>query len=283
MDSMPAQSRRAFIGAVLTVGAVGGAGGVRKYHVRPQPRPGVPNLPYQPYLAPPVPIPVHALSLPGVVLSPAEAATGIAPAATTAQDTGGLLILNPAKSPAVADVLPGSALRIGGGSVVAPKVKVYQFIPTSLTIDHCTISELALWIYETGEWRLRLRADQNPRVVTTTATTLATVTTAATTTSTTTVPAVQIRGLPPIALKETAHLKRNRFLVTVQGLGAFTEPLAVPNDPGQLGKPALLVLPRIEFWVQSGDPLNVVQGGCDRDAKTFFNMIDRALLEFTYR
>ena len=94
---------------------------------------------------------------------------------------------------------------------------------------------------------------------------------------------VPIRALPKVQTKQTAHLKRNLFIIRLRGLGSFTEPLATPPSIPSQGKPMLLSLEPIEFWVQNGVPYTLVLQGQHPDAANFFDKIDRVEIEFTYR
>jgi hypothetical protein len=167
------------------------------------------------------------------------------------------------------------------------RVKEFQFIPTALQIDHCSISRIALFIEDNGHWRLSLQADQNPLVEESTALTTVlpstTLNTGLPAPGKPALPTAPIRGLPAVRLKHTTFLKRNLFVIRVRGLGDFAEPIAVPPAPPALGKPVLLSLPSIEFWVQNGVQLPLVREGYHEDAITFFDLIDRAEIEFSYR
>jgi hypothetical protein len=231
--------------AILVVGVgVVSAAGVRRRHAKPRELGGIPARDYQTITG----------SSPASVLAISKVAVSIAPS-------------EPPAAPGTA----GMALRIGEQAANRSLgARLYQFAPTSLQIDHCSISRIALVIQEDGSWRLNLQADQNPR-------------TAVPRSETPPVAMTPIRGLPNVQTKQTAHIKRNLFIVRVRGLGAFAEPLATPPSPPSLGKPVLLALGPIEFWVQNGVPYPLVIQGRDDDAACFFDRIYRAEIEFTYR
>jgi hypothetical protein len=163
------------------------------------------------------------------------------------------------------------SMKISGQLVTSrPRVKVYQFAPTALRIDHCSISRIAMTINDRGFWRLSLQADQNPQVDLPPAGVAVPV-------------QAQTRGLPGGYLKQTTQLKRNLFVIRVRGLGSFAEPMATPPPPPALGKPVLLVIGPLEFWVQRGVPDSVVFENVNGDAVTYFDQIDRIEIEFSYR
>lgn len=228
--------------AALTVGGAAVGAGVRRHQARPQELCGIPAADYQPPHPPPVVRPVIAVSQLGVVMARVPT--------TTATDTA-------------------MSLQVPA-AVASPRVKVYQFIPTGLAIDHCSISRMALTIDECGDWRLNLQADQNPQV------TLPAADVAVPTTA-------QARGLPDVRLKQTEHLKRNLFVIRLRGYGLYAEPLATPPAPSIQGKPALAAIGPICFWVQRGVPYQGVFDGRCPDAGVSFDQIDRFELEFSYR
>jgi hypothetical protein len=230
--------------AALTVGGAALGGGVRRYRARPQQLCAIPDADYQPPHPPPMVDPVLAVSKVGTILTPS-------PPATAGETT--------------------MSLKIAGQTTTSrPRIKLYQFIPTALAIDHCSISRLAMTIDETGYWRLNLQADQNPQVDFPPAGIAVPV-------------QAQTRGLPAVQLKQTTYLKRNLFVIRVRGLGAFPEATTTPPAPPDLGKPVLLAIPPIQFWVQRGVPYPAVFDGVNRDAATLFDLIDRIEIEFSYR
>lgn len=242
---MSAKSPVLLLVAALTVGGVAIGGGVRRYHARPQERCGIPAADYQPPHPPPVVRPVVAVSKVGVLLAQPQ------PQPTTAADAA-------------------MSLQIPTTATAVARVKAYQFVPTSLAIDHCSISRMTLSIDDHGAWRFNFQADQNPQV------TLPAAAVAVPTTA-------QIRGMPDVRIKQTEHLKRNLFVVRLRGYGAYSEPLPTPPAPSNQGKPALVALPPVEFWVQRGVPYQGVFEGANANAATFFDQIDRFELEFSYR
>jgi len=250
---------------IVVVSAVGagllGADEARRYHVVPKQLCGIPPANYQPPQPKPVVAPVIAISTVGVMLPP-PLTTSTAAAATS--------------------------LRIPGTPVTRiPRVKYFQFMPTSLQIDHCSISRIALTILDDGHWRLSLQADQNPLVETATA--LTTVMPSSTTSSALhtmakpALPTAPIRGLPSGVAKQTSFLKRNLFVIRLRGLGDFGEVIATPPQPSKLGKPVLFATPPIEFWVQNGVPYPLVVEAGLLDVQTFFDKVDRVEIEFSYR
>jgi hypothetical protein len=243
---MSAKSLALLLVAALTAGSVAIGGGVRRYHARPRECCGIPAADYQPRNPPTVAGPVVAVSqlgAPLVVPTTAKAATG---------------------DSAMSLQIPSSALP------PRPRARFYQFVPTTLALDHCSISRMALTIDERGHWRLNLRADQNPHVDLPSP-------------GVSVPPQAQVRGLPDINIKHTEHLRRNQFIVRVRGYGAYAEPLPTPPTPTIQGKPLLTALGPFEFWVQRGVPYPAVFEGDHTDVLTYFDQIDRVEIELSYR
>jgi hypothetical protein len=238
------------------VGVVGTGAGVRRYHVQPQPLCGIPAREYQPPQPPPGAQPKVILSKPAVPLVDTDPAAATGTAAMSLQIPGA----------------PPASSR--------PRIKLYQFDQSVVPLDHCAISQMAFTINENGWWRLNLRADQNPQAVSPTTPAAPAATPANGAPRPVNAP---IRGLPNVSLKQTLHIKRNLFIINIRGLGGFSEPVSVPPTPPTLGKPVLLALEPIQFWVQNGVPYWLVTQGCCPDASVFFNQIDRVELEFSYR
>jgi hypothetical protein len=254
------KGRRFLIGALgLTLTGAG----VRRYHAKPQRLCGIPNADYQPPQPPPAAATVVAVSEVGLPLAQLPPLRTVDPAADS-------LITSPSFGQSAAEAVEAMNLLIDRESLkTKPRVKVYQFPTAGLAVDHCSISQIAFFMQEDGTWRLNLNADQNAgasasRVVT----------------GPTTLP--QVRGLPDITIKETSFLKRNLFVIRLRGLGSYTEPLPTPPVPSVVGKPVLLALPPIRFWVQRGVTYPLVSSGRHPDAARFFDEIDRAQVEFTY-
>jgi len=134
-----------------------------------------------------------------------------------------------------------------------PIVDLYQLDQPSLTIDHCSISQVAVQLEDNGNWVLSLRADQNRR------------------------PA-EGEGAP---YNPHLYIKRNEFVVRLRCLGNFeNEPVeAAP----MAGKPVLAELNPEPFWVENGEPKYVRIEGYSELVDDFFRDIDRVEIEFFYR
>jgi hypothetical protein len=294
-------SRKIVVASAFGAGIIG-ADDVRRYHVVPKQLCGIPPANYQPPQPRPAVAPIVAVSSLGQLLTlPAADLPATAPTATTPSRTS-TIVTTPggpsqtitttpiATTPAAISttITNATALPIAR-STVKPlaRLKYFQFAPTTLAIDHCSISRIAFTIQEDGRWRLTLQADQNPVVETATALTTVLPSSNSSqllpTTSKPSLPIAPIRALPAGTAKDTAFLKRNLFVVRVRGLGAFGEEIAIPAQPSILGKPVLFRTPPIEFWVQNGVPYSVVCESHSSDAKTFFDVVDRVEIEFEYR
>lgn len=148
-------------------------------------------------------------------------------------------------------------------------VKLFQLDRAELTIDHCSVSQVALVVHERGVWTLSLRADQN-RVVDTSAP--GSVIAAATTSP---------NGPITAGAGARPHLKRNEFHVRLRCLGAFAE--TPPDGVASVGKPILAVLEPDAFQVESGQPKWVRVPGESRELRRYFAQVDRVEFEFFYR
>jgi hypothetical protein len=240
---MPTKWRIVMLVAATALASAAADAGVRRYRARPAPLCGLPPADYQPPQPPPAAVPVLLVSSKGVPVDPPPAGVAADP-----------------MSARVAARLDPTRMRL----------KVFQFPTAGVAIDHCSVSRIALTIREDGFWRVSLRADQNPQVV-------------APNVVTPPVGQAPIRGLPAVRLKETLYLKRNLFDVKFRGLGLYGEPLPTPPSPPPLGKPVLLDLCTLSFWVQRGIPYDLVREGWCRDAAFYFERIDRVEMGFTYR
>jgi hypothetical protein len=150
--------------------------------------------------------------------------------------------------------------RRTGGPTMLRAVKAFQFVDRPrLQIDHCSISQITVNVYENGDWTLNLRADQNP-----------------------------LQPVPPDTDRDvttaeeiskfTDHLKRNLFQIQLRcyaRTGGITMDTAV-------GKPVVIALDVAPFWVQRQQPRWYVDTGNDAWIARHFELIDRVEVEFTY-
>jgi hypothetical protein len=162
------------------------------------------------------------------------------------------------------EVLPNGDMRIVEETIVCPEpdhagaskekrtISLYQLDQPRLEIDHCSVSRVALQLHDNGSWVLSLRGDQNPRQE------------------------GEERTFQP-----RLHLKRNLFVVRIRGYGSFREAPTAANMA--VGKPELVDLEPVRFWVQNGEPRYLRVGGHDWRIREFFELIDRVELEFFYR
>lgn len=130
-------------------------------------------------------------------------------------------------------------------------IHVYQLYDPKLDIDFCSISRVVLQMHNNGQWVLSLRADQHQREL------------------------VE-QGYQP-----RLYVKRNQFVIRLRGYGNFAE---LPTAAAiQSGKPELVDLPEIKFWVQNGEPRFLRTTGHDDRIRQYFELLDRVELEFFYR
>jgi len=140
-------------------------------------------------------------------------------------------------------------------------IKVYQLNQESLILGHCRLSRVALQVHDDGRCVLNLRAEQN-------------------------FPGAQQGSVgpettPTASTTQTLHIKRNRFTVTVRGFGLF--PVEESLDSPSTGKPVLFTMGPKNFWVQNGEPYNLVLRCMSEYARDYFELIDRVEVNFSYR
>ena len=128
--------------------------------------------------------------------------------------------------------------------------KLFQWKDPKLAIGHCTVSEMALQMFEDGRWVLSMRADQNP------------------------LSADSLNGQH----NPTLHIKRNRFSIKVAGFAGQNS--SVSGLPTKVGLPSVVQLQQQEFWVERREPRYVrIEGKCAISNAGFQNL-DRVQLEF---
>lgn len=143
------------------------------------------------------------------------------------------------------------------------RIRYYQMDTAALKVDHCSLSRVALTLHADGTWIFSARADQNPLMGPDQG------------------QLVPLRPDGPMVVKFTEHLKRNQFFVKVRGYSAYP---VKENLPGvSTGKPALAAITLCPFWVQRGEPYDVMLRGQQADVRQFFHLIDRVEIEFYYR
>lgn len=144
-----------------------------------------------------------------------------------------------------------------------PATYVYQVLEPKLQVDHCVLSRVAVALHEDGTYQVSFRADQNPQATDDARSPLK--------------PGDRID-----TTLETGGLRRNTFVVKVRGYGANP---ARPERPGALplAAPVLVELPAMEFVVRKGEPASKFASRPSAEVKTFFPLIDRVEVEFTYK
>ncbi len=141
------------------------------------------------------------------------------------------------------------------------EVRRFEFVrQPRLEIHHCSISKMALLLFESGEWMLSLRADQNP--------------------------VAEERGGQARNVTSgedvrlfSDHLQRNRFFVTVRCYAGY----GAGGESGLVGRPVVVPLEIEPFWVQRGKPYYLHRQGHDPRIRDWYAEIDRVELEFHYR
>ena len=132
-------------------------------------------------------------------------------------------------------------------------IDLYQLDRARIQINHCEISDVAIQLYDDGQWVLSLRADQNRRP----------------------------EDGGPDGYNPFLHIRRNEFFIRLRCLGAYDHPPM--TEVVTNGKPVLADLQPYAFWVENGEPRYVRQHGNDPLVAEHFADIDRVEIEFFYR
>lgn len=150
------------------------------------------------------------------------------------------------------------------GAQLAPserRIKVFQMVEPKLHISHCSVSQLALQVDDQGTCILSLRAEQGiepPRPIVPEA-------------------LLSAESIDP----QTSQVKRNLFVLRVRGFVFF--PVAEADDATTTGKPVAFQLKPIRFWVQRGEPYDGRFVERSKDAKDYFELLDRVEVSFSFR
>lgn len=171
----------------------------------------------------------------------------------------GILVRDPLPTVGLSE-LDRERLRRTGDAAALRSVKAFQFVDRPrLQIDHCSISQITVNLYENGEWTISLRADQNPIQL---------------------APAAANRDVTTSeeTVKFTDHIKRNLFKVQLRCYARTGGAVA----DSALGKPVAIPLDIAPFWVQRQQPRWFYDTGNDSLIRQYFDMIDRVEIEFTY-
>lgn len=134
------------------------------------------------------------------------------------------------------------------------RIRLFQLDRARLTVDHCTVSEIALQLHRDGSWVLSLRADQN-----------------------------MLPEEDPATLDDTyrprLHLRRNEFHVRLRCHGFYQADQVLLAA----GRPVMADLHPVKFMVQRQEPRHVRIACCDPRVAQFYDLIDRVEVEFYYR
>lgn len=136
--------------------------------------------------------------------------------------------------------------------------KLFQWEQPTFAIGHCSITRPALVMYGDGTWTISLRADQNP---------------------------LPPPDLQPPPFNPTAHIRRNKFTVTIRCFAAEGASDEAVLDG--VGHACVVELDSLVFWVERGEPNVIRMGGtwdctCMSDSDAF-NAMDRAEMEFFFQ
>ncbi|MFN0054898.1 MAG: hypothetical protein ACKV0T_22230 [Planctomycetales bacterium] len=190
---------------------------------------------------------------------PGEYAYGVVAAKPPARAVSSTATLLRGDSPATT---PNSAATLPGATATA--VKSYQLESSSLQVDHCAISRLAVLLDRNGRCRISMQVDQN--------------------TKETAARAANPRpndASQQISNVQTNHQKRNEFHVVVRGYG--NSPLKEDPASVPLGKPLVFRVEVCPFWVQNGESRDVVVEVPSDNVREYFDLVDRLEVDFWYR
>lgn len=249
------------LGRVLLILAVVAAAG-------PGPKEKLPNLlPEKPSLFRRVPHLQHSRLQPGIPVRDYVPYGGLDYAQPTSA-TSQVGILLQREAPPV-----DPSAWTGTPAPVRHRVKYYELDRAQLQVHHCYVSRVSLSLHETGEWVLSLQADQNPWM-TGTQNTVSTPTHVRG-------PVSAVRAPIPNLERQTSDLRRNLFFVRLRGMGAY--PVSDTTSAAASGKPVLIHLQPLPFWVQRGKPEDYRTQSTLPEVRQFFDLIDRVEVEFYYR
>jgi len=158
------------------------------------------------------------------------------------RETTATLLLEQVKSP------PNTSLP---GSNPQRQLRLWQVVDRSLQVDHCSLSNIAVWIDETGRWSANLTAVQQPFVG-------------------------QDRQATP-----AARFLRNKFHVKVHAYGMAK--VETGNRATAVGQPEIFCMCLTPFWVDREQIKLHNDGGSLSDEQLQrLPLVDRLEVEFRY-
>lgn len=209
-------TRRAWGVGLLLLGTVEAtAGDLLPYHRRAKVRCGIPSgYDYE----------TRRLSLPGV------------------RETSATLILEQVQAP------PNSTLV---GNNPQRRLRVWQVIDRPLKLDHCSLSNIAVWVDETGRWSANMTAVQQPFVG------------------------------PDKQATPAARFLRNKFHVTVHAYGMAK--VETGNRATAVGQPEIFSMCLKPFWGDREQVLLHSDGGTlSAEQLQRLPLVDRLEVEFRH-
>lgn len=130
-------------------------------------------------------------------------------------------------------------------------IKVFQIRPASLIADHCTVSQIAVTLSDSGDWFLSCSATQNPAAVEATRRT------------------------------EFERFLRNQFRLQVRPVLIISGDS--PVKPGDGGLPEVECIEDQTFWVRKGEQRKLALSGTSDRLATLFEQVERVQIHFSYR
>lgn len=162
-------------------------------------------------------------------------------------------------------------LPIQRNGELVPSVKLLQFPRSGLAIDHCSIVDPALQLYDDGTFVLTATAWQNPQFHG-----------PQHPNSGQLAPGVEPDGvdrqLTRTEVTNFEHLLRNEFFVEVA-----VHSLVADSAESDLAAPVLLRIIPKPFFVERGQPYKLYATGCLSGIRRYFDVIETAELQFHYR
>ncbi|MCA9051049.1 MAG: hypothetical protein KDA89_20075 [Planctomycetaceae bacterium] len=144
----------------------------------------------------------------------------------------------------------GAAVPVPGGGT--ERLKTFQMAATSLTKDHCRISQVTVTITNTGRWMVRLTAQQHPGQLVT----------------------AQLRP-------QFERYQRNLFRVDIRPVGLMT--LQHTESVAPIGKPEFPCVPTLQFWIQKDQTQQIHRWGESPELARWFDVIEQVEIHFSYR
>ena len=121
---------------------------------------------------------------------------------------------------------------------------------TRLSIDHCSVSRVAVTLEESGAWKVNFTGRQDPFDV------------------------------PEMDRPRFVRFERNRFFVTVKLFGQYA--LATDPETMSLAPPQIVELEVPAFWLERGEMDSRFYSDFSPEVAAYFDVITRIEVDFQY-